>query len=139
MADALPELSCPAQDLTADSNYLASFPITYAGSIATGTCVAGKNGLPQRQCYINGTWAPSILLNPCSADTCPALLLDNNANWTVGTPTVQSTGVCVAGWFGSPKRMCLSTGWQPPTVQCQRTCAVLGERSPNRRAEGTVQ
>jgi hypothetical protein len=60
-----------------------------------------------------------------AADTCPLLSNDNNADWAVGVVNAVTTGTCVAGWFGTPTRLCTSSGWQTPTVQCQRTCHVF--------------
>ena len=49
----------------------ASFAQTAAGSVATGTCATGTYGQPQRQCNSDGTWATTLLRNPCSSSMSP--------------------------------------------------------------------
>jgi hypothetical protein len=120
------QLSCDEEDRRDDDNYLAIFPKTPATQIAIGTCRSGRNGFPQRQCFANGTWADTVLENPCSENTCPALNNDNNANWDIGVPESVTTGTCVLGYFGSPQRLCTGGGWESPTVFCQRyTCPAI--------------
>ena len=61
--------------------------------------------------------------NPTAA-YCPALTNDGNANWpsipnnSTGT---YASGVCNSGYFGSPQRLCLPSGWQTISPACQRT------------------
>ena len=69
--------------------------------------------------------------HPCSrlplalcaaAIPCPALANDNSASWNSGIPGVTSTGTCVAGYGGSPQRLCNINGWGQVTDACTRTC-----------------
>lgn len=45
-----------------------NWPSTSAGVVATGSCVVGyvppPDGLPQRQCFENGTWS-AVVVNDC--------------------------------------------------------------------------
>ena len=58
--------------------------------------------------------------------TCPALVDDNNADWSEGTEGVNS-GTCNAGYYVStspytPQRSCsATTGWGAVTLACERT------------------
>jgi hypothetical protein len=57
---------CDAVDDSATVGIEASYGKTLAGTVAVGTCAAGLNGLPQRQCQLNGAWDSTVLANPCS-------------------------------------------------------------------------
>ena len=113
------QIYCPVDDQTSDPAFNATFPQTAALSIGVGTCKVGLNGRPQRQCLVTGVWDSQILQNPCSSNTCPSLVNDNNANWAVGVPGSSTVGTCVAGWSGPTSRNCvLNVGWSDPSPTC---------------------
>ena len=121
---------CPLDTASlADPAFQASFPVTAALATAVGTCAAGLYGRPQRLCTATGIWAAALVNNPCSAVTCPALVLDGNANWTAGVPGVSANGRCVDGWTGTPTRLCTTAGWgavASPCTAAQPTAAPTG-------------
>jgi hypothetical protein len=57
---------CPNVDDSGTVDINATFSTAVAGTVAVGTCAPGLFGLPQRQCQLDGFWAPSLLRNPCS-------------------------------------------------------------------------
>ena len=63
---------------------------------------------------------PPLIALP-AVDPCPALVNDNFATWSAGVLGVFSTGSCVAGYSGSPKRLCSSSGWESVSPTCTRT------------------
>ena len=90
-----------------------------------GTCVAGWQGAPLRNCSATGVY--SAVANPCVQTTCAALDTDAGA-WPLtfaGTVTVQ--GECPAGSDGAPVRDCLINGtWTAATGTCiARSCQAL--------------
>ena len=82
-----------------------------------GTCVAGWQGAPVRDCSVAGHY--STVSNRCTRITCPALE-DATGSWTLanaGTSTVA--GACRAGSYGTATRDCGVDGtWSAPTGYC---------------------
>ena len=107
------QIACPA---IPDDGARASWSSTAAGSIATGTCLGGFEGFPQRNCSITGQWG--AVSSPCGPKKCGARS-DGNADWpeTVGGATVS--GVCQSGYVGVVTRTCSSDGvWGQISGSC---------------------
>ena len=75
-----------------------------------GECDAGTTGFPTRDCLASGDWS-EVVQNPCTNLPCPALTRNFNANWPAAGGLDQVVaGVCVAGYAGSPERLCDENG-----------------------------
>jgi len=107
-----------------------TWPQTFAGSFYATTCSGDLVGAPSRICNPDGTWA--LISNPCvSSVNCPP---DNyaHASWPATSFNATATGLCDAGYAGTPKRFCQENGsWSVSVFNaCQRqSCAPLDDGS----------
>ena len=97
------QLFCPAGAL--DN---AAWPLSAAGSTdVSGVCAEGYSGTGVRDCDINGNWA--TVKTPCTRNVCTAVT-ESNVNWPLTNSLTTISGVCAAGFSGSPSRTCLADG-----------------------------
>ena len=114
-------MTCPPLE-----NESGVWPSVNAGtSDVQGTCMAGYDGTPVRNCAINGTWS-AIVSGECVARSCQA-----ETAGQVSWPTTPAGGVaggsCSAGYSGSPSRSCSSVGeWEAIVNPCvQNICPAV--------------
>ena len=93
-----------------------SWPQTQAGQGASGTCLAGYEGSPTRQCSLSGQW--EAVSAPCTQKKCPAGTVSNSV-WEATLGGLTATGACVIGTTGTVTRSCSSDGeWGPVSGSC---------------------
>lgn len=104
----------------------ASWPQTQTFDYATGTCLPGFVGTIRRQCQGDGTFGPIVSGSCTSASIqCPAVTY-GTASYPATNSGSPATGVCQAGWEGSPTRQCGSGGvWASNVANpcTQRVCS----------------
>ena len=113
-----------------DDGAHSSWPQTQAGQSATGSCLAGYEGTPTRQCNTDGLW--QSVSSPCTQKRCRAeTVLNSYWNETLGG--LSATGQCVAGSTGIVTRACSVDGvWGPISGTCVDTVC------PGETANNTV-
>lgn len=84
-----------------------------------GTCVAGWQGAPTRDCDENGLYS-STVNNPCLRSSCPPVNEDGAGSWeSAFAGTSDVVGECPAGTAGSPSRECKIDGtWGAIQGEC---------------------
>ena len=107
------QIVCPS---IPDDGAHASWSSTAAGNTATGTCLGGYEGTPQRECSITGQWG--AVTSPCGPKKCGARS-DGNADWPETLGGVTVSGVCQTGFAGVVTRTCSSDGvWSQISGSC---------------------
>ena len=103
-----------------------AWPLVNAGTLGVeGTCPAGSDGTPVRNCAIDGTWS-AIVSGDCVARSCQA-----ETSGQVSWPATPAGGVvggsCSEGYSGSPSRSCSSVGeWEAIVNPCvQNVCPAV--------------
>ena len=131
------EITCAALSSGPGS---ASYPLSNAGTTATGTCASGWYGTPKLTCGNDGVWAttaspgctrtPIFTFSICAHEIPRAIIAEYVCSaQTIGTamfPATNSlttaTGTCVSGYGGSPQSECSAAGtWGPVTAPCVGT------------------
>ena len=99
-----------------------------AGTIANGACVAGYHGTTARNCTIAGSWTLPTPL--CQTLMCAGIENDGVSSWPATQAGFEATGLCVAGYTGTPTRQCTTDGvWEAVSGSlCKpKTCPALSE------------
>ena len=97
----------------------------------TPRCVEHTSATPQScECGLSNSSAGSLVRRRnTAASPCPALTNDGNAGWpAVSVVGTYANGLCSAGWYGAPTRLCDVTGWGAIQSPCQRTLSAADRR-----------